>query len=100
MTGWFKHADHTIKRDGLVLYVNVARNSGVDWDQIVDPVHLHAMARVEDNRDVGVTHLIGKVAQLVAHGFYAEIGFARDDLEPALRSISAIAAASWGGLGS
>jgi hypothetical protein len=39
---------------------------------------------VEDDRDVGVAHLIGKVAQLAAHGFYAEVGLARDNLEPSL----------------
>ena len=71
--GRLDRAQDAIERDRLVLDVEVACKPRVDRDQIVGPVDLDAVARIEQQRHIGVARGLGEIAERLAHRRNAEI---------------------------
>src|SRR5262249_37523298 len=61
--------------------VDIALQCGIDRDEVVNPVELHAMAGIIDGRDIGIVDAIGKIAQRAAHICRAQIKPRVDDVE-------------------
>ena len=56
-----QHLVDTIEGDGLVLYVDIALQNGIDRDQVVHAGHLDAVPGVEHHGDVGIQGRVGKI---------------------------------------
>ena len=68
LVGAGDRVEHAVQRDGFVLGVTVLPQLDIDRQQIVDAAHLDTVARVIDQRPIGLVGLVAEASQRLEHG--------------------------------
>ncbi len=70
-----------VEREGFVVDVGIALEPGIDRNQVIGAVDLHAVAGIIDDGDIGIARLVGKVPQRPPHLERGQIVARHHDVE-------------------
>src|SRR5258706_785166 len=76
----FDRPQHAVKRDGLVLDIEIARQHRIERE-VIGAVDLNAVSGKVDDRDVGVAQRLGEIADGAPHLHQVDVAARLDDRE-------------------